>query len=370
MSAAVRLPLEPAGGRLGFLVEAIRSLTLREVLHFLLVGLVIAGINSTAALDALMMGKGDWKQIGAGIVAPLLVGPFVMIAWVVADRAGGNGVIRAVRLTFGVLTGSALATLCVPALTALIGLPLDAKLMIDNRVEPIPVWLMAASFALQVALYTGLAVATFEALRHRAQAERAVDEARSEHARLAHQVLESRLAAMQAQVEPAFLFDALVDVERLYQRDPDAAADILDRLIDYLRVALPRLRESGSTIGAEAELLRAYLVVVQALHGGAPRFEADIPTEAAARTFYPMLLLPLVQRAVRGAAPPASIRLSVHADDAGTVLRLVIARSGLCADDPELERVHERLRGLAGERARLACTESGAATAFTLHLPR
>ena len=38
-----------------------------------------------------------------------------------------------------------------------------------------------------------------------------------EQATLTRDVLESRLAAMQAQVEPQFLFDTLVDIEKLYQ---------------------------------------------------------------------------------------------------------------------------------------------------------
>jgi LytS/YehU family sensor histidine kinase len=80
---------------------------------------------------------------------------------------------------------------------------------------------------------------------------------------------------MQAQVEPRFLFDSLVDIETLYSKDPTAAADLLDRLISYLRAALPKLREQGSTIGAEIELLKAYISVVNALHGGRPRLHRD-----------------------------------------------------------------------------------------------
>ena len=88
-----------------------------------------------------------------------------------------------------------------------------------------------------------------------------------------------RLASMQAQVEPQFLFDSLVDIEKLYRRDASRAADDLDRLISYLRVALPRLRESGSTIEAEIELVQAYLAVVTSLHGGRPALSITLPEE-------------------------------------------------------------------------------------------
>ena len=43
--------------------------------------------------------------------------------------------------------------------------------------------------------------------------------------------LESRLQAMQARVEPQFLFNTLAQVERLYEVDPALGARMLDDLI-------------------------------------------------------------------------------------------------------------------------------------------
>ena len=80
-----------------------------------------------------------------------------------------------------------------------------------------------------------------------------------------------------------------------------AAADDLDRLITYLRVALPRLREPGSTIEAEIELVKAYLAVVTSLHDGRPALSVTLPDDCRCARFYPMLLLPLLQRAVQAA---------------------------------------------------------------------
>ena len=77
------------------------------------------------------------------------------------------------------------------------------------------------------------------------------------------------------------------------------AADDLDRLINYLRVALPRLREPGSTIEAEIQLVQAYLAVVTSLHDGRPTLSVTLPDDCRCARFYPMLLLPLLQRAVR-----------------------------------------------------------------------
>jgi LytS/YehU family sensor histidine kinase len=179
---------------------------------------------------------------------------------------------------------------------------------------------------------------------------------------------------MQAQVEPQFLFDTLVGVQATYDRDTATGATVMDRLINYLRVALPRLREQGSTVQAEAELLAAYVAVVAARHGGRPAVQFVVAPEAAGARFYPMLLLPLVQRAMRVAQReqdrvPERIELVVkrHGEELGVLLRIEAA--GLCDDDPELARVRERLAGLYAARAQLVCKEISGFTEFVLRVP-
>jgi LytS/YehU family sensor histidine kinase len=144
-----------------------------------------------------------------------------------------------------------------------------------------------------------------------------------------------------------------------------------------LRTALPRLRESGSNVGAEVELVDAYLSVVSA-SDGRPAVELHVPPDCATARFYPMLLLPLVQRAVRRTpALPALIalaienhgaqmraRLTVHAADASAA-----DAAALFAHDDELGRVRARLAGLYGERAQLDCTQASDRTTFTLTWP-
>ena len=114
-------------------------------------------------------------------------------------------------------------------------------------------------------------------------------------------------------------------------------AQDLDRLITYLRVALPRLREAGSTIEAEIELVKAYLAVVTSLHGGRPALYVTLPDDCRDARFYPMLLLPLVQRAVRQpSGEPAGVdqhrdkpRSTISGDDAAFRRSLTIARTTL-----------------------------------------
>ena len=209
-------------------------------------------------------------------------------------------------------------------------------------------------------------------MQRRGRTQREFEAAQRRRGTLEHQVLESRLAAMQAQVEPRFLFDTLVDIEALYARDPQRAAANLDRLITYLRAALPRLRETGSTVEAELELVRAYLEVVTAVHGGLPTLTVTLADDCRMCRFYPMLLLPLIQRAVRhpSGALPDGISIDVRRESARIVVVLRIGLAGGCADDPELARVRERLAGLYGNAATLECVEAGdRSTELTLRIP-
>jgi LytS/YehU family sensor histidine kinase len=221
--------------------------------------------------------------------------------------------------------------------------------------------------------WTALFVVAAEVVQRRALTNEAIRTSQRDQATMARDLLESRLAAMQAQVEPQFLFDTLVDIEKLYQRDIGAAASNLDRLITYLRVALPRLRDAGSTVAAEFELVEAYLDVVRSLHGGAPSFSVTLPDDCRDARFYPMLLLPLVQRAVRGgdADVPASVHIAVQrGGDDDVVIVLRIAAPGGCAEDREIARVRERLAGLYGARASLECTElHDDTTQLTMRVP-
>ena len=60
---------------------------------------------------------------------------------------------------------------------------------------------------------------------------------------------ELRLSVLAAQVEPHFLFNTLAGVRSAITTDPPRAAEMIDRLVDYLRAAIPRLRSDGGARG-------------------------------------------------------------------------------------------------------------------------
>ena len=356
-------------------LNALRSLTRQEAGFFLLIALVVAAVNGAWGLEMIDKPKGG-ERLLAGLLMPFLFAPFIAAGWLLADRAEPSPWPRAARLAVALLASVTAAVIVAPLLLTAAGLlpPAQISYGTSKTTIALPAWVRIVSLWLEVALHTSLAFAVLEFRRRREGSLQVLQAAMGEQAQLSRRLLESRLAAMQAQVEPQFLFDSLVDVQATYARSSSAGEQVMDRLINYLRVALPRLREQGSTVQAEAELLAAYLGVVAARHDGMPQVQFVVAPDAAGARFYPMLLLPLVQRAIRRAQQdgqlPTLVELVVkrHGNEIGVLLR--IDAGGLCADDPELARVRERLAGLSAARAELICHEpQPGCSEFVLRVP-
>jgi sensor histidine kinase YesM len=207
----------------------------------------------------------------------------------------------------------------------------------------------------------GFAVLIYARLRQARLVQAAFAEAELERATAARQVLAARLSAMQAQVEPRFLFNALVQVEELYDSNPVAGDRMLDELIAYLRAALPRLRGGGSTLRQEMELIRAYLAIIQVRLGSRLTFEFDVPQEVQDAPFPPMVLLPLIDNALRHGLEPCPLggRIQVRAEQGINNLRVSVIDGGAGSADALVEKrglatLRERLRGLYAGQAGLS----------------
>ena len=171
---------------------------------------------------------------------------------------------------------------------------------------------------------------------------------------------EARLQALHAQVEPHFLFNTLAHVKWLYRRDPDRGRRMLDRLLDYLQAALPRVRQATTTLEEELELARAYLDIQQIRIGGRLAFTIEVPEEIAKHRIPPLMLLTLVENAIKhGIAPQTgggTIVIRAHAD--AEVLRIEVRDTGAGLRDAAgsgmgLANVRARLAALFGAGARL-----------------
>lgn len=195
-----------------------------------------------------------------------------------------------------------------------------------------------------------------------------------EHAQITRRTVESRLQAMQACIEPQFLFDTLGDVDRLHRTIPRTAVRLLDELIGYLRATLPHLRESNSTVAREAELAHAWLNIRRLRTDGGPALTVSLGADAGAARLPPMILLPLVDHVLADpvTAPRATLDVAAQVDGARLRITLALHDAGqpLARRADTLSGVRERLALLYGDAARLleGSTPDGTVT-ITLDVP-
>lgn len=191
--------------------------------------------------------------------------------------------------------------------------------------------------------------------------------------------IEAHLKLLQAQIEPHFLFNTLANVGSLIDSDPALAKQLLERLNDWLRTALARVRSDRATLGDELEMLETYLQIMKIRFGERLRWHIEVPDAARRAPFPPMLLQPLVENAVRHGIEPklggGEIRIRTQLDDTSWRLEVSDSGSGLAgaseAGGTGLANVRARLATLFGAagQLRLDGNAEGGATA-TLDLPQ
>ncbi len=196
---------------------------------------------------------------------------------------------------------------------------------------------------------------------------------------LKRQLAEAQLKMMQAQVEPHFLFNTLASVDYLIETDPARASTMQKNLIQYLRAALPQMREGSTTLGKELALVRSYLEILRVRMEDRLQFAITVPQGLMSAQFPPMILQSLVENAIKHALEPKPEggSITVTADIANGNLRVTVADTGLgfgAAGKPGtgvgLANVRERLAALYSGRAGFTIeANSPSGTIATIEVP-
>lgn len=208
-----------------------------------------------------------------------------------------------------------------------------------------------------------------------AQTQLAADRAHA--AELQRQAVDAQLRALQAQIEPHFLFNTLANVVSLIDTRPADARRMLERLIDLLRGSLSASRARQTTLGQELDLCRAYLEILAIRMRGRLRFDVDAEAGLRAQPVPPLLLQPLVENAIRHGLEPkvegGRIGIAVRAD--GGRLRCTVEDDGVGfgaltrGGGVGLANLRERLAACYGSEARLSVEDAAPGTRVQLLLP-
>lgn len=199
-------------------------------------------------------------------------------------------------------------------------------------------------------------------------------------ARLSEQLAGARFAALQARVNPHFLFNTLNTIIVLVRdNDRQAAVRIIEQLSEVLRTTLNSHRENEVPLGEELELVRLYVAIEEARFSDRLRPAFNISDSLLSAAIPSFALQHLVENAIRHgiAKQPDAGRLVVASHRDGEMLELSVTDDGAGIDEKlviprghGIENTRERLRALYGGRASLEIARNvEGGTIATLRVP-
>ena len=200
---------------------------------------------------------------------------------------------------------------------------------------------------------------------------------------LKRQVVEARMAAMQAQVEPHFLFNTLASIDHLIETDPARASQMQKNLIALLRASMPTMREANDggarDLGRELTMVRPYLEILKVRMEERLITAIDVPDGLLSAEFPPMMIQTLVENSIKHGLEPKAEggSLTVRAQIVHGKLQLSVSDTGLGFGKAAtggtgvgLANIRQRLQLLYGPRASLTIAENpGGGTIATITLP-
>ena len=313
--------------------------------------IAVTGISMVASAAVVWFFRNTYLDL---LVSALCVGYTMMLLFTIAGNFRRSALQRETRQVLAVIVGSFLGTVLAGLVKGR-----DLTQMVTER-------LAGVSITMGLGIGIGCVVVGAYILREKhARAEARAAQAEAERHQLEKGMLEAKLQLMQAQVEPHFLFNTLANVQHLVETDPPSAGRMLESLIAYLRAALPQMRESTTTLAREIDMARAFLEIHRVRMGSRLDFVIDVPERLVGRAFPPMMLITLVENAVKHGVDPCCECgcITIAARESDGILRVSVTDTGAGIVPKKgggvgLSNIRERLKALYGLSARLVLEEN------------
>jgi len=173
---------------------------------------------------------------------------------------------------------------------------------------------------------------------------------------------QSRSKALQNQLEPHVLYNALSGLSELVYEDPLAAEEVITRLADLYRMLTVHGQADLIPLGQERKLVEAYLAMEQMRLGERLSVAWEWPTEVDEILVPPLFLQPLVENAIKHGISPSDRggSLVISCSHRDSQVALVVENTGCVLREGAAHGV-----GLANLEARLALW-TGVSGSFSL----
>jgi two-component system LytT family sensor kinase len=187
-------------------------------------------------------------------------------------------------------------------------------------------------------------------------------------------VAQAELRALQSQIHPHFLFNALNTIYGIIPREARGARETVLNLADIFRYFL-ETKKTLLPLEEELHIVKAYLEIERMRLGDKLRVEIDVTPDALAASIPILSIQPLVENAVKhGIAPVVGhglVRIEAHIEDGS--LQVTVSDTGPGFGEQQgtgvgLENVTRRLELSYGAAARFEIrpTSAGAEVRFTI----
>jgi signal transduction histidine kinase len=182
---------------------------------------------------------------------------------------------------------------------------------------------------------------------------------------------ESRLKALQAQINPHFLFNTLNTIAEMTSVDPGKAEWLVTRLSRFFRNTLSASVKKSVPLSEELEMIQTYFEIEKERFGDRLDFTVEVQGDPSEANIVGLILQPVVENAVKHGIGPLHSGGRIHflCRIEATKIYIKIKDSGPGFGGSQidggtglgLENVKERLRLAYGEAATIACSNDNGA---------
>jgi LytS/YehU family sensor histidine kinase len=189
---------------------------------------------------------------------------------------------------------------------------------------------------------------------------------------------EAELRALQARINPHFLFNTLNSIASLISEDPRTAEEMTEKLSALFRYTLNANRGNCVRLEQELYILRSYLDIEQLRFGPRLRVTFDIEDKLRDLSLPPLILQPIVENSVKYAVAPREQggEILIRGRDNGDRCLVEVIDDGPGFDGKTkgsgyaLESIRQRLAASYGDRHRFEIARMNGRTFVRLEIPR